>query len=87
MITKIFSIYDSKAAHYLNPFFAPNAAVALRMFERAVNEENTDFHRFAGDYTLFEIGEFRMDTGDVIPAPALINLGVGLTFVNPNGVR
>lgn len=58
MTDKIFSVYDAKAGAYLKPIFARNSAVALRMFEAAVNQEDHDFHRFAEDYTLFEIGEW-----------------------------
>lgn len=60
---KVFAIYDSKACAYLLPFFSPNRAVAMRSFTRAVSDEQSDFHRFAGDYTLFELGEYDEDQG------------------------
>jgi len=54
----VFSIFDSKAMAFLQPFFCVNAAVAVRTVERAVNDPNTDFHRFATDYELYQLGTF-----------------------------
>ena len=60
----MFSIYDSKAEAYVQPFFASNTKVAIRMFESAVHDEGSDFHRHAEDYTMFRIGVFSQATGD-----------------------
>jgi len=81
MWQKVFSVYDAKAAAYLQPFFAPNSAVAARMIERAVNDASTDFHRYAADYTLFEIGAYDSTSGLLVAAEKQINLGLLLTFV------
>ncbi len=79
---KVFSIFDSKADAFLQPFFSPTAATALRGFEKACQDETTDFHRFAGDYTLFEIGEWDQSEGTwVAHVNGKINLGLALQFV------
>lgn len=62
---KIFSIYDSKAKAYLQPFFSPNHATAIRDFAEAVNEEKSNFHKHSGDYTLFAIATFDEHTGKI----------------------
>lgn len=62
---KIFSIKDSKAEAYLLPIFAPTIGVAIRMFQKATNDPTTDFHNYAGDYTLFEIGKWDELTGRI----------------------
>lgn len=85
MIHKIFAIYDSKARAYLQPFFAVNASVALRSFERAVNDERSDFHAYAGDYELFELGEFDDFDGCVDPAEHKSSLGLATLFLKPKG--
>lgn len=54
----VFSVYDSKANAFLQPFFAVSRGVAERSFFAAVIDERHDFNRFAEDYTLFELGEF-----------------------------
>ena len=80
MKLKVFSIYDSKAEAYLQPIYALATGAALRSFEAAANDEGHDFHRFAGDYTLFEIGTFDQHSGllEILKAP--INLGTALQF-------
>jgi len=83
---KVFAIYDCKAKAFLTPFFARNSAIALRMFERGANEENTDFHRFAADYTLFEIGEWNETEGELLMYQAKVSLGVAIEFLKVGGV-
>lgn len=78
---KIFSVFDSKAKGWLPPFTAVNAAVAIRMFERAVNDGQSDFHRFSSDYSLFEIGLFSEDSGEVQGVEPKVNLGVAVEFL------
>lgn len=78
---KVFSIYDSKAEAFLQPFFSPTAATAVRGFERAAQDESTDFHRYAGDYSLFEIGEWDQSQGTWIAHEAKINLGLASQFL------
>lgn len=80
MSLSIFTVYDSKAEAYLTPFFAPTPAVALRMFENAAQDDQHEFHRFAGDYTLFQIGHFDQDDGLVFPTESNKNLGNALQF-------
>lgn len=81
MILKTFAVYDSKAEAYLQPLFAPTIAVALRMFTSAVNDSNTDFHRYAGDYTLFHLGEFDNETGSFTDLKTPYNLAQAITLI------
>lgn len=79
----MFTIYDSKAEAYLQPIFALATGAAIRSFEAAANDEQHDFHRFAGDYTLFEIGDFDQHTGRCTVLEAPVNLGTALHFIRP----
>lgn len=74
----MFSVYDSKAAAYLQPLFASNQAVGIRMFSTAANDEEHEFNRHAGDFTLFEIGTFECDSGVFTPHKAHLSLGTAL---------
>lgn len=58
MIQHIFTVYDSKAAAYLQPFFAQTKGVAIRNFSDAVNDPQHHFARHGEDYTLFELGHY-----------------------------
>lgn len=66
MILKVFSIYDSKAEAYLQPFFVKSVGEALRMFEDAVNDEKHQFHKHLEDFTLFELGVFDDDNAELV---------------------
>lgn len=65
MLLIMCTVYDAKARSYIQPFFAPNTAVAERMFHQAVCDEQHDFNRHAEDYTLFHIGSVDQDSGIV----------------------
>lgn len=75
----IFSIHDSKAEAYINPFFLPTEGLATRSFGDCVNDPNHQFYLNPADYTLFAIGEFDSDTG-VIEYQEKRSLGNGVDF-------
>lgn len=62
-ISGVYSVFDAKAELFGQPLFAANVAVAIRAFTAAVQSEDHDFHKFAEDYTLFEIASFDAETG------------------------
>lgn len=82
-VVKVFSVYDSKAQAYLQPFHCINAAVASRMIADACQEPNHNFNRHAADYTLFELGDFDDLTGTFSNHATAINLGNLITFLSP----
>lgn len=61
---QIFTIYDTKAQCYLQPFFSQNHATAIRSIEELCNDYSHQFCRYAEDYSLFHLGEFE-DTNAV----------------------
>lgn len=79
---KIFTVYDSKGQAYLQPFFCVNTAVAIRSFTTAANDQQHDFHRYAADYTLFCIGEWETNSGNINVYETKINLGLASEFIN-----
>ncbi len=79
----IFSIYDSKADAYLQPFFTANKATAIRSFSDLVNDPNSHFGKHAADFVLFEIGAYDDQRGVLLSHEANINLGVGIEFQQP----
>lgn len=80
MKLKIFTVFDSKVELYITPFTAITTAAAKRMFEAAAQTAEHEFHKFAGDYTLFELGEFNQadSTYELLPCP--ISLGNALEY-------
>lgn len=65
MHRNIYSVFDSKAKAFLQPFFTTNHAVASRQFAAAVQQEGHEFNRFAEDYSLFHLGSYDEATGKV----------------------
>lgn len=67
MIFFIYSIHDSKAEAFMNPFFKPTRAMAQRDFELAINDEASMMSKTPADFSLFELGQFDADTGEIQP--------------------
>jgi len=64
MKQEILSAYDSKAAVFCTPFFAPLVAIALRAFAGAVNKPGSTIYDHPEDFTLYHMGEFEDSTGE-----------------------
>lgn len=67
MSTKIrmFVIYDHKAEVFATPFFQRTRAEALRGFIEVCNDKTTNFYKWPSDYSLYEVGEFDLDSGEL----------------------
>lgn len=85
MNEEVFSVYDSAAGRYLQPFFAETIEVALRMFRTVVNKPEHQFNRFPEDYVLFHLGSFNASSGMLTPLVAPHSLGVAITFLDRVG--
>lgn len=75
----IFSIFDTAANAFLQPFFSANEGVAKRAFAHAVNSPESDFNRHFQDYSLYLVGWFDDDKGE-ISAESPTHLGAGASF-------
>lgn len=64
-VTFIYAIHDSKAEAYMQPFFVQAAGVAIREFDKLCNDEKHPVGQHAEDYTLFELGFWDDQTGDI----------------------
>lgn len=84
MILQVFSVFDSKAKVYSQPFYSINAGVAVRSFTDLVNDPGSSVHRYPEDFTLFQIATFDDARGVVVPLPEHFNLGLAAAF---KGVR
>ena len=60
---KVFTVFDSKAGVFMQPFYAVSSGVAERQFLAAVMDSEHEFHRFAEDYTLFELAKYDEESG------------------------
>lgn len=74
MIVQAYSLFDSKAKLFSQPFFALNDAVAKRMCAATANDEKSSLAQHPEDYSLFHIGEFDDDKGLLFPSGQNTNL-------------
>jgi hypothetical protein len=81
METHVFTVYDSAAGFYLEPFFAPSIEFAIRGFRTAVNNEGHQFNAHPTDYTLFHIGIYEPSEGMLV-SKTPSSLGVAITFID-----
>lgn len=81
MQLQAFSVFDSKAQLFLQPFYSQTVGTALRSFAMAANDAQHQFHLHAGDYSLFHLGAFNQDTAQFTALAAPINLGLAITLV------
>lgn len=61
----IFTVYDSKAAAYLQPFFFNMDAEAIRAITELVQTDGHSFNLHTSDYTLFKLGTYDEQTGKI----------------------
>lgn len=61
----IYSIYDSRAKMYMDPFVAFNDNIAMRDFQRNCMDPQSPLSLFAEDYSLVCVGVFSITGGFV----------------------
>jgi len=80
MKLKVFAVYDSKAETYSQPHFMLTRGQAIRAWEVAVNDPETQFCRHPADFTFFELGEYDQLSGTFEQHKAKVSLGVAVEF-------
>lgn len=76
----IYSVFDSVALVYLEPFYAPSDAVARRMFATSVNRSGHPFSENPDDFCLFKHGQIDL-TDASFDTHEPVSLGVGIEYV------
>ncbi len=87
MIIKVFTVYDSKAEAYLQPFYSQSKGSAIRSFQEAVNDPKSNIGKYPADFTLFELGSFDDSNCRFVLNSTPTNLGLGLEFLNDGSER
>ena len=80
MLLKLFSIYDTKADRYSQPFVAEHNADALRQFQQLANDDKTQIGQYPTDFILYSIGTFDTSNGQISSAERT-HLGVASEYV------
>lgn len=83
MIQKLFTVYDSKAETYLQPFCAPTKGIAIRSFQDSVRDTSSNLHKYPEDFTLFELGSYDQSKATFSLHPSPQSVGVAIEFLEP----
>ena len=65
MIVSIYSLFDTKAKAYAQPFFSLNDETAVRATAHLVNTKDHEISHYVEDYSIYKIGEFDDETGKI----------------------
>jgi hypothetical protein len=66
-VLKMYAVYDVKAQMYSHPHFLQSDGVAIRSFSQVCEDENSQFNKYPSDFSLYFIGSFDVESGEVIP--------------------
>lgn len=73
MILNVYSVFDSAVSAYTQPFFLRSDGEAIRSFQGACNEPDSNFRKHPLDYTLFKLGTWD-DAGGVLDCSPPVRL-------------
>lgn len=82
----MYSIYDSISCIYSQPFYAINDGMALRQFENAANDPESNVSKHHASFSLVLIGEFddqNAEITDLLPK----TLGVASEYRKPENIN
>ena len=64
MLLQIFSVHDSKAGAYFQPFFQQTEGMAIRIFSDLATDPDHSFNKHPEDFTLFRLGVYNDQNGE-----------------------
>lgn len=81
MKVKVFAVLDLKVSAYMSPFTSGHAAQAVRSFEAACKDSNSQFSKHPEDFVLCEIAEFDDSTAQFVNHKSPVHLCAAYDFV------
>lgn len=81
MLYSMFSVFDAKADAFLPPWIMPRTTMAQRTFSDCVNSNDHQFAAHPEDYTLFQLGMWDDETGQLDQLPTPRSLGLALEYI------
>mgnify|MGYP000426986884 CR=1 FL=1 len=81
MQKKVYSIHDTKAEAFIQPFFAPTDGLALRMFEDNVNNKDSQLNMHPEDFNLYQVGQWDDNKGLIEPETPPKHIGTAIEYL------
>ena len=80
---QLFGIKDEAAGGFTHYFAAKTSALALRSFEQAVADEQSNISKWPEDHTLYRLADIDEQTGEVNPEMMLLEKAGNLISFEP----
>jgi len=68
MIHQVIAVQDIKVGAFSKPVAVPTDGAGVRAFQDAVNDPSTEYNKHPEDYSIFNLGTFNDQTGELITA-------------------
>lgn len=84
---KLFVVFDGKTKSWGLPFFKDFTANALREWSEIasdISDKQNQIAKYPSDFSLFEIGEYNRDTGEISMYESKYNLGLASEHIKQN---
>lgn len=84
---KIFVVFDGKTKSWGLPFLKDFTANALREWSEIasdISDKQNQIAKYPSDFSLFEIGEYNRDTGEISMYESKFNLGLASEHLKQN---
>ena len=84
----MYALFDSKAKAWLPPFLGRSDEDAKLSFAVLCQDAEHPVGRHPADYTMFRVGDWDTEKGELLPLEVRENLGNGIYFARaarPNG--
>lgn len=86
-MTKVFAVYDVKAAAYGRMVEEPTEGIAARTFGDACADPKGKLYQHSGDYALYELGTFDPSSGKMESHPTPKHILSASSIVEPLKAR
>lgn len=83
MRLRVYAVFDNGVQAFLAPLFFRAEGEALRAFQTAVADPQSNFGRFKGDYSIFHLGYYDDATGQFVNLQAPTLLANALSVGSP----
>jgi len=84
MNLNIYSIFDSAAQAFTQPFFMHNDGLAIRAFQDNVNASDNNIANHPHQFSLYKLGTYDDSNGLVTPETPPKSLALAIELVNPD---
>lgn len=64
----MYAVFDTKSQLFGMPHFQKSDGVAIRSFSTACESPETELNKYPSDFSLYHIGTFHVETGELVPA-------------------